>query len=267
MKRLVAAALEVARFHVGTREQGANRGKAVEAYLRSIGLGPGHPWCAAFVYYCIDTAASAAEAPNPFPRTGWCPSIAAWADRNGILHREPFPGDVFLLYGRGSGGYRARHTGFVTGVVRGRVETVEGNTNLGGSAEGIGVFARSRPVTDSLRFVQWSKQVREPQAPRPVYTLLGPDGTPQERVPPLEVRDGRAYVRLRALGEFLGFKRITWDNAEQRVSFDGTEIPVEVALVDGHAEAGIRDTAQAMGLALDVDMAARTVRLVRPGGG
>ena len=49
------------------------------------------------------------------------------------------PGMVFIIStGSGTG-----HTGFVSRVVGNKLETIEGNTNDGGSREGIGVFRRS----------------------------------------------------------------------------------------------------------------------------
>ena len=48
------------------------------------------------------------------------------------------PGMIFVISTSGGHG----HTGLVTRVVGGKLETIEGNTNDDGSAEGIGVFAR-----------------------------------------------------------------------------------------------------------------------------
>lgn len=40
--------------YVGTTERtGRNDGPEVEAFLRSVGLGPGPPWCAAFTTFCL----------------------------------------------------------------------------------------------------------------------------------------------------------------------------------------------------------------------
>jgi hypothetical protein len=48
--------LLVASSFVGVTERGANRGPEVEMFLRGVGLGPGHAWCAAFVSYCLEVA-------------------------------------------------------------------------------------------------------------------------------------------------------------------------------------------------------------------
>lgn len=150
---LQARALAVAASQLHVREQppGSNRGPEVDAYLRAAGLDPAsgsYPWCAAFVYWCFAQAAGALGLPNPAIRsagvlTTWTkagqanlrriPAAAAAADTSLVR-----PGLVFVLAtGAGEG-----HTGFVSAVDGVLLTTIEGNTNEGGSREGIGVFAR-----------------------------------------------------------------------------------------------------------------------------
>ena len=47
----------------------SNRGPDVETYLRSVGLGPGYAWCAAFVYWCAQQAAKTLGCANPLVQT------------------------------------------------------------------------------------------------------------------------------------------------------------------------------------------------------
>jgi hypothetical protein len=148
------AALAVALEQVGVREEpaGSNRGARVEAYLASVGLPGGQPWCAAFVHWCFAEAARAHGVACPFPATGGCG--AAWARicataparivRAADARRRPAlvrPGMAFVLdLGGGAG-----HSGFVEATgADGRLHTVEGNTNLGGSRNGEGVFRLAR---------------------------------------------------------------------------------------------------------------------------
>lgn len=50
-------ALRVAMTQEGVIERGGpNKGPEVEKYLKTVGLGPGHPWCAAFVCWCYQQA-------------------------------------------------------------------------------------------------------------------------------------------------------------------------------------------------------------------
>ena len=126
---------------IGVREQGgANRGERVEAYLASVGLGPGYAWCAAFVSWCFQQTGIIA------PRSAWVPSFAVQSkrivQRGEVTHRLPQSGDVFLIWFRRLN--RPAHTGFVDRWNTDWVVTVEGNTNASGSREGDGVYRKRR---------------------------------------------------------------------------------------------------------------------------
>jgi len=150
---LATAALAVAVDEIGQMEEppGSNRGPRVDAYARAIGLDPADalPWCAAFVYWCFEQAAAAEGTANPLVRTAGV--LDHWSrarDRGvrvvtgGRAKSNPElvrPGMIFIMdFGQGAG-----HTGLVEEVVGGRLVTIEGNTNDGGSREGIGVFRRT----------------------------------------------------------------------------------------------------------------------------
>jgi hypothetical protein len=151
---LLARVVKIATGEVGVLEvpPGSNRGPRVNEYLRAVGLeatAGSFPWCAAFVYWCFDQAAREFGRPNPVVRTAgvlnhWrqaeqkgiprLPAAAATADPARVR-----PGMVFVQdFGGGAG-----HTGLVESVQGGWLVTLEGNTNDGGSREGIGVFRRS----------------------------------------------------------------------------------------------------------------------------
>lgn len=151
---LAERVLAVANSQIGVREQplGSNRGPEVDEYQRRVGLDPAgrHPWCAAFLYWCFDEAAKDLSVPNVVPKTAGV--LRMW--RRGINHASVVlkatnvsrnkvkPGMVFFLdFGRGRG-----HIGIVSAVEGNRIRTIEGNTNGGGTREGIGVFARTRPI-------------------------------------------------------------------------------------------------------------------------
>src|SRR5262249_45751273 len=71
---LLREALSVAQSQVGVMEKppGSNRGKEVEMYQASVGIPPGTFWCAAFVYFCFEQAASNLGVSNPLVKTGGC---------------------------------------------------------------------------------------------------------------------------------------------------------------------------------------------------
>jgi hypothetical protein len=134
MEALAAARIVgIAEKQLGVREQGGhNAGTQVEAYLRYVGLGKGHPWCAAFVSW-VHAQAGFAQ-----PRSGWSPSLFPTA------RRIPTAKPAALLGIYVGSLKRIAHVGLVTGVRQDWVESIEGNTNPAGSREGDGVYRRLR---------------------------------------------------------------------------------------------------------------------------
>ena len=151
-KKLSEKAIDSALSQLGVREKGgANCGPEVEMYLKSVGLGKGHPWCMAFVYWCFDQAAKELGNPNPLVKTGgvlngWnkatCTKIKAVDSKNNPALVQP--GQIFIIdHGGGYG-----HTGIVKSVSGGFIKTIEGNTNDNHTREGIGVFELTRKIKD-----------------------------------------------------------------------------------------------------------------------
>ena len=129
--------LEVAKSQIGVRElTGNNDGVAVEKYLKSVGLGKGYAWCMSLVYWCCKESYPI----NPLVRTGGV--LREWNETTLRKVTKPVVGSIFIMdFGQGKG-----HTGFVTGINGTKITTIEGNTNVGGSRDGIGVFARERNI-------------------------------------------------------------------------------------------------------------------------
>ncbi|WP_295389919.1 peptidoglycan-binding protein [uncultured Thiodictyon sp.] len=129
---------------------GSNKGPEVDQYLASVGLQPGNFWCTAFTYFCYQKAADKLGVKNPHTKTGLV--LAHWsaAKQNPSAKRvltlaaknNPAlisPGCLFIIDTGGGHG----HTGIVIGLANGKLVTIEGNTNPGGSSNGIGVFQRN----------------------------------------------------------------------------------------------------------------------------
>uniref|UniRef100_A0A6M3KXR1 Peptidase C51 domain-containing protein n=1 Tax=viral metagenome TaxID=1070528 RepID=A0A6M3KXR1_9ZZZZ len=167
----MSGAVAVARGQVGVREMpvNSNEGPQVEAYLRSVGMGPGRAWCAAFCYWCIREAwwwDHFGQDP-PYIKTAWTPSIWSWAQKQGLdywaspadvhLGRDVPDGALFLLHGHvgGESKPRVKHVGIVEhyNPADQVVNTLEGNTNPAGSREGGGVFRHERPLRAIFRFI------------------------------------------------------------------------------------------------------------------
>lgn len=140
MTNLAITTLATAKTQIGVQEipKGSNAGPEVEIYLKSVGLGKGHSWCMAFVYWCVLQASLKEKTVNPLFKTA------------GVLHQfnksqklvvlKPQPGDIFIMdFGKGLG-----HTGIVEKVVGSIIHTIEGNSNNKGSREGYEVCQRKR---------------------------------------------------------------------------------------------------------------------------
>ena len=157
---LATAALAFAVEEIGQMEDpaGSNRGVKVDEYARTVGLRPESalPWCAAFVYWCFKQAADTDAVTNPVIKTAGVLDHWNKAGTRGVRRvlgatakNSPElvqPGFVFIMdFGNGAG-----HTGIIESVDGGRLTTIEGNTNDGGSREGVGVFRRSERKIASI---------------------------------------------------------------------------------------------------------------------
>jgi len=156
---LAATVIAAAHDELGVMEDplGSNRGPRVDQYIAAVEGAPlAIPWCVCFVYFCFNQAASKLGKANPFPKTAGV--LDAWERSNNLARRttQPVnvvtadearndptkvkPGSVFFMsFGGGHG-----HVGIVISNNNGKLETIEGNTNNGGSREGVGVFLRSK---------------------------------------------------------------------------------------------------------------------------
>lgn len=150
---LLRKVIDVAISQIGHMEKplGSNRGPEVDEYIRCAGLDPqngSYAWCMCFIYWCFAEAANQANKVNPCLKTTvvqdhWnkakrsninvLPAATAVQDISLVK-----PGQLFCLGFKGNTG----HIGLVEKVEGGILTTIEGNTNDGGSREGIGVFRR-----------------------------------------------------------------------------------------------------------------------------
>ena len=154
--------VKIAKAEIGVEEiDGSNSGPRVEEFQSATSLGgTGWPWCAAFVCWVVREAASAAGV--KFTDTFKRPTTAgAWAlehwslkqDNSTETKKKPFrdilPGDIVI--------FNFSHVGFAVSECddTGFFQTVEGNTDDGGSREGGAVlrrWRRSSQVRSRIRF-------------------------------------------------------------------------------------------------------------------
>ncbi len=145
---------------LSVRENGANAGTFVERYLAAVGLGPGNPWCMAFVVLRLVKAAHSLSLtiPNEMPRTGSTVVFSNfgkrktwWIKRADLeLGRERIQaGDIVFYFFAAKG--RIAHTGIVVDANSNNdFTTVEGNTSSGMrdvvDRDGQGVYMKKRTL-------------------------------------------------------------------------------------------------------------------------
>ena len=188
----------------------------------------------------------------------WGGGRYSWARQHDLIEERPTPGDVFLLFGvpHGENRRRACHTGFVTSKNGAEFGTIEGNTNLSGGREGIGVFKRKRTNGDRYRFVRWERLVGEEPEATMRLILSG------KSILDMPLRGGISLCPIREWAKCLGF---VYDLSEesQTALFDGKELQAELVLIDDTLYAPIRDLAVFSGLQVKPDMARREVHVSR----
>ena len=140
------------RSQIGVREAtGKNDGKAVAKYLRSVNLGEGYAWCAAYVRWNFD------QVNVKTTITAWSPTAENKRNivyKNGVFRKDAKYGDVITLYYPKKG--RIGHTGFFDSFESETlISTVEGNTNDRKSNEGDGVYVVFRPIGTIHSISSW----------------------------------------------------------------------------------------------------------------
>lgn len=153
LARFLSEFVRVAKAEIGTREVGKNRGTEVVAYLKSVGLDAGNPWCAAFLYWCAAVAAASVGCVNPVIKTGGTQFALAAYRRLGwiVPANSGRAGDIFIMTHSPNSG----HIGILeNSLVGGSYATIEGNTSRHGSREGDGVYQSSRRPSEFSALVR-----------------------------------------------------------------------------------------------------------------
>jgi hypothetical protein len=122
--------------NLGVKEDppGSNSGKYVNIYLASVGLPPGNPWCAAFVFFRVQQAAKELGISALWPKTGLVQAVYDWAKSHKLVSDTPAAGMVFVEWFPSLNRYA--HTGLIAEVQGNKFRTVEGNSNSNGSRDG-----------------------------------------------------------------------------------------------------------------------------------
>lgn len=155
------AALEFARDMIGVKESSPNWGPEIQRFLRAARVVSPAPWCAAFVNWAAEQAASLLGVPSPLEEVklqAYVPSYYQWAKEKNKLTKWPDvgPGDLFVIYYASMN--RFGHIGFVdyADANAGTFKTIEGNTDAAGGREGNAVASRIRRNTPMVEYIRWS---------------------------------------------------------------------------------------------------------------
>ncbi len=126
----------------------------------------GYPWCCSFVALCVQKLIARTPAFSHVvpPRTAAVRTFhKVWAVEQQCLvfapnstAYEPAVGDVVI--------YTFSHIGIVTSVAAGNISTIEGNTNVAGSREGITVMRQVRAKSLVKAFIRLPARVAEAAA-------------------------------------------------------------------------------------------------------
>ncbi|MFE7624616.1 CHAP domain-containing protein [Streptomyces sp. NPDC057509] len=98
-------------------------------------------WCCTFTCWAFQQAGMPK---GSYPVTASCVLAVAWWKKAGRWSEFPAIGAA-VFFGPGGGS----HTGIVIGYDADTITTIEGNTNVNGSAEGDGVYQRTRQRRDT----------------------------------------------------------------------------------------------------------------------
>jgi hypothetical protein len=158
--RVLQRAVDIAIGETWVREtDGMNDSPRIRQYQAVCGLAPPEPYCACFVAWCILKACTDLHAKlKSRYYDAYTPEFYKRLPVHLLSTRDTIQrGDLFFVYSPTHG--RISHVGFVrNGLTRGSFDTVEGNTNPGGSREGDGVYLNKRENTGHIVFARFTDE-------------------------------------------------------------------------------------------------------------
>lgn len=137
-----ARVIAIADSQIGVVEEWNNGGKMVNEYLKTVGLGTGYYWCAAYQKWVFNHAGI---------KTPGCDGAArSWAQPNKLVYQRggkgsidaiPLASNLFFYY---SNLGRIGHIALLVKIEANAFITDEGNTSEAGSRNGDGVYKKRR---------------------------------------------------------------------------------------------------------------------------
>ena len=146
---------DTAAVFVGTVEFGTNDGPGVRRFLSAVGLGPGNPYCAAFVSFCLDVADPSAVVPAVRSALARDFITAQSIRASWVIGGRwgPPPRGTIVVWKKGNTVFG--HAGIVLKWFKRCGYTIEANTSsgaYGSQRDGDGVFVRLRCIDPASYF-------------------------------------------------------------------------------------------------------------------
>ena len=269
MSDLITRTLDIAEsfsYVVETRE---NDGPEVKRFLASVGVHHPDSWCAAFVYYCINSSVGAIEAGdiNLFKRSADTWTVEKWAKARNALVKEPRRGDAVLFYKEYSQsdhrdattfGYYSdpfwapRHIGFVTRVNGNSFDTIEGNSGDRVQKHHGYSNADKDSARFSYRFIRWAKLADN-------FTLIVQK---TGKVFDTLKIGGKIFCPVRGVGEELGLK-VDWDQASKKLFLEKNDITDKAERIGKDLFVPIRTFEDITGIAVNYDKTERKILIAQ----
>lgn len=257
MSAFIETLIATANAEVGVTEKplGSNRGPKVDEYQRRTGYKPGVFWCLCYLYWCLDETCQKLDIDNTFLRTGGCDEFLVWAKAKGIVSTTPEPGDIGFVMASATD---ATHVFLVASVSGSTLTTLEGNSNMGGSNNGVAVVRRTRTKKSSYVYARVGKLAPNLNLPGRTMRLIGPDGFSLD----MQVVRGKSLAPIRTVVKELGFKDgrtvadhdFAYSKDDNTVSVQGSAIPAEVTLKAGSAHCHVTKLLTFLGWNIAVDV-------------
>lgn len=162
--RGVEQVLSVARCFRGLGETKSreNTSQIVDWFLKFTSLGPGYPWCAAYLSFVGWQALSddlGKTSMWPLTVTAGVASMHKDAKAKGVVAgpNEGVRGDIYIVWYGNLGGGRFGHCGFILKKLGpNQYLEVSGNTSAAGSREGWAVNVKKRTLKPTDRVIKWA---------------------------------------------------------------------------------------------------------------
>lgn len=244
--------VDIALKYVGVTEEplGSNRGELIDQWNTAVGVPVGSFWCASFVSAVVrDFEKSGID--FPLQQSASCDVWLKQAKSHAMTSIKPETGALFLICPSVND---ATHIGIVGHNVDGVWHTIEGNSNMGGSRNGISVVNRPNGINrNNIIYVNWMSRIEEAND-MPWHVVF-----PNTTVEAVNV-SGSTYIPLRAA-------IVACDGNDDFLTYDGqplyrgNKVPCKLIVLNGKTHVPVRQFMHWAELDYEVFSATHTIKV------